>query len=463
MRSAALAVVALGGGGLMLAAAPKPAVAPRPNVILISIDTLRADRLGAYGHPRPTSPAIDALARESILFERAYSQSPKTASSHMSVFTSLYPSGHGVVNWEENGFRLSPQIPTLPGILNRAGYRTAANTAGGNVAAELGFDEGFDAYSSQGARGQSLAVAPFVLTDLARSSRSAGKPFFLFLHNYDVHDPYIPAPVFAKLFVDPAYRGDMIGDPDAVRESASGDGWEVLHAKYWANFNRKSPADRKYVSDLYDGGIREMDTALAPFFERFRELGLEANTVLVLISDHGEEFLEHGGINHNSVYQEVMHVPLILRLPGASFGGTRVSARVRLIDVMPTLLALAGLPSPPHAQGESLIPLYAGPGPKRDRFVFSEWPLAGQRALQSEAWKFVQRPGHDEFYDLATDPGEQKDLAATQGPLVYQAATRSDRLQSLSRELLASFDRGAKPQLDDATRHQLQALGYLGP
>ncbi len=463
MRNAALALVALAAGGLALAAAPRPASAARPNVILISIDTLRADRLGAYGHPRPTSPAIDALARESILFERAYSQSPKTASSHMSVFTSLYPSGHGVVNWEENGFRLSPDIPTLSGILNRAGYRTAANTAGGNVAAELGFDEGFEAYSSQNARGQSLAIAPFVLAELVKSSRAAGKPFFLFLHSYDVHDPYTPARVFAKLFVDPAYKGAMTGDLDELRESASGGDWDVRHAKYWANFDRKSPADRKHVSDLYDAGIREMDTALALFFERFRDLGLEADTVLVLISDHGEEFLEHGGINHNSVYQEIMHVPLILRLPGASFGGTRVSARVRLIDVMPTLLALAGLSPPPRAQGESLIPLYARAGPKRDRFVFSEWRIGGQRALQTDAWKFVQRPGHDELYDLAADPGERKNLAATQGQLVYQAATRSDRLQSLSRELLASFDRGDKPQLDDATRRELQALGYLGP
>jgi arylsulfatase A-like enzyme len=463
VRSAALAVVALAAGGLLLAAAPKPAPAARPNVILISIDTLRADRLGSYGHPRPTSPAIDALARESILFERAFSHSPKTASSHMSVFTSLYPSGHGVVNWEENGFRLSPDIPTLPGLLNRAGYRTAANTGGGNVAAELGFDEGFEAYSSHNARGQSLAVASFVLADLVKSSRSAGKPFFLFFHTYDVHDPYTPPAAFARLFVDPAYKGAILDDPEELRASAPRGGYDLLHPKYWASVDRKSPADLRHVSDLYDAGIREVDTALAGFFARFRELGLAANTVLVLISDHGEEFLEHGGFNHNSVYQEVLHVPLILRLPGAGFGGTRVGARVRLIDLMPTLLALAGLPSPPHAQGESLIPLYAGAGPKRDRFAFSEWRNGGQRALQTESWKYVERLGRDELYDLATDPGEKRSLAAAQGQPLYQAITRSDRLQSLSRELLASFDRGDKPRLDEATRRELQALGYLGP
>lgn len=462
MRSAALAVL-VAAGGLTLAAASTPAPAARPNVILISIDTLRADRLGAYGNPRPTSPAIDALARESILFERAYSHSPKTASSHMSLFTGLYPSGHGVVNWEENGERLSPDIPTLPGILSQAGYRTAANTSGGNVAPELGFDEGFDTYASQGAHGESLAVAPLVLAELVKSSRLARKPFFLFLHSYDVHDPYTPAAAFAKLFVDPGYKGGILGEPEQLRASAPGGGYTAAHAKYWASVDRKSPADRRHVSDLYDAAIRELDTGLGVFFERFQELGLTNNTVLVLLSDHGEEFLEHGGFNHNSVYQEVMHVPLILRLPGAGFGGTRVSARVRLIDVMPTLLAFAGLPCPPHAQGESLIPVYAGAGPKRSRFAFSEWSKDGQRALQSEAWKYVERLGRDELYDLAADPGEKRNLAAAQGQLVYQATMRSDRLQSLSRELLARFDRGDKPQLDDATRHELQALGYLGP
>ncbi len=462
MRSAAIAAL-LTAGGLALGQAPKPAAMVRPNVILISIDTLRADRLGAYGNPRPTSPAIDALARESILFERAYSHSPKTASSHMSLFTSLYPSAHGVVNWEENGERLSPDIPTLPGILSQAGYRTAANTAGGNVAAELGFAEGFDTYSSQGTRGESLALAPLVLAELVKSSRSARKPFFLFLHSYDVHDPYTPPAAFAKLFVDPRYDGGILGDSEQLRATAPGAGFAAVHGKYWASVDRKSPADRRHVSDLYDAEIREMDTALGVFFARFRELDLTANTVLVLLSDHGEEFLEHHGFNHNTVYQEVLHVPLILRLPGAGLGGTRVGARVRLIDVMPTLLAFAGLPSPPHAQGESLVPLYAGAGPRRDRFAFGEWRNGGQRALQTESWKYVQRGGRDEFYDLVADPGEQKNLAAAQGQLVYQAATRSDRLQSLSRELLASFDRGDKPQLDEATRQELQAMGYLGP
>jgi arylsulfatase A-like enzyme len=436
-------------------------VPARPNVILISIDTLRADRLGTYGCPRPTSPAIDALARESVVFERAYSHSPKTASSHMSIFTGLYPSAHGVLNWEEGGQALSPEIPTLATLLSDAGYRSAATTAGGNVGRALGFQRGFDSYT-QHDRGQSLAVAPLALADLASRSRASGRPFLMFLHTYDVHDPYMPSAAVAKLFVDPAYKGRIVSTPEAVEAAAGSSDWVALHQAYWSRVSRRNPADVQRIKDLYDAGIREMDDALAAFFARFRELGLGDDTLLVLVSDHGEEFLEHGGISHNSVYQEVMHVPLIIRLPGAARGGTRVATRVRLIDVMPTLLQLVGLQAPPGIQGETLVPLLFGTGPARDRYVFSEWPRYGARALQAESWKYVQRRTGDELYDLTLDPGETTNVATSHASVVYQARTRTERLQTLSRQSLARVVGGGAAELDAATRRELEALGYLG-
>jgi arylsulfatase A-like enzyme len=421
------------------------------SLVLISIDTLRADHLGAYGYPRPTSPNFDALARESLLFERCYSHSPKTASSHMSLFTGVLPAAHGVLNWDEGGTRRPEALPTLASLLQQAGYRTAAYTGGGNVSAELGFEHGFDTYVDTA--GASFSLAQLALDDLARTRR----PFFLFVHTYAVHDPYLPPPEHAGPFVDPGYAGRIVASLEAL---GAGNDWRPLHRAYWARVNAGDAADRRHVVDLYDGGIHAMDADLGRLLDRFRALfGDEA--VLVVVSDHGEEFQEHRRWNHNSLYDEVLHVPLLVRFPGAAHAG-RVAAPTRLTDVMPTLLDWLGLRTPGHVQGVSLVPVLAGDD-RRPRPLLAEWNAWGMSALRTADLKYMRLREGEELYDLAHDPGEKRNLLPAAADRTYLLRLTAERLLESSFSLKERLGRNATPLLDAQTRKQLEALGYVAP
>ena len=274
-----------------LAAAEPGALEPLPdrwvasrarNVILISIDTLRADHLSAYGYPRNTSPAVDALARESVLFESAFSQSPKTAESHMTLLTGLYPSAHGVRNLRASNARLSDDIPTLATLLSRAGYRTVGFHGAGNVDAELGFDQGFDTYVAPGAVDAVFGSgAEWLETHLSSPDRE--QPFFLFLHTKVLHDPYRPAPRYAALFTDPDYAGEVGTDAGLHAAQKSGGYWR-MHALYWDRVDPKTPADVQQLRDLYDALIRNMVDELAQVLARARGIGALRNTLLVFLS-----------------------------------------------------------------------------------------------------------------------------------------------------------------------------------
>ncbi len=431
------------------------------SVVLVSIDTLRADRLGAYGYPRPTSPTIDALALESQVFEQCFSHSPKTAESHMSLFTGVLPSAHGVMNWTRGGEARNsrPQaLPTLASIFKDAGYRTVAYTSGGNVGGSLGFDHGFDVYS-ESTGSTSLSMARLALVDLQRSR----EPFLLFVHTYAVHDPYVPPAEYARLFVDPSYTGRMLADIEQLRAQAAamataGIGWHQLHQVYWSRVDAKDPRDVRQVSNLYDAAIRSMDTDLAPLIDGFRKtLGDQA--VFALVSDHGEEFQEHGAFTHSSVFQEVLQVPLLLRLPGVA--PARVSPVVRQSDLMPTLLELAGLRVPEHIQSASLLPFVAGVE-KRSRAVVADWLQGDCAALRVGDLKYV-RGKKEALYDLASDPGEKRDLLPAAKNRAYALRLGLDRFSEVSFSLKARFGTGGAPKLDPGTREQLEALGYIGP
>jgi len=431
------------------------------SVVLVSIDTLRADRLGAYGYPRPTSPAIDALARESVVFEQCFSHSPKTAESHMSLFTGVLPSAHGVMNWTWDGKALASRpegLPTLASLFKDAGYRTVAYTAGGNISGSLGFDFGFDVYS-ESAGPTSLTMARLALDDLLRSR----EPFFLFVHTYAVHDPYVPGAEYARLFTDPAYAGRILSDAerlhaDAASTATKGVAWTQLHEAYWKRVDGKNPRDVRHVSDLYDAAIRKMDADLAPLIDGVRN-AVGDKALFALVSDHGEEFQEHGGFTHNTVFQELLHVPLLLRLPGTA--PQRVPAVVRQSDLMPTLLALTGLRVPEHIQSASLLPYLAGME-TRSRAVVAEWLQSDRAALRVGDLKYV-RGAHEALYDLASDPGEKQNLLPAAKDRAYPVRLGLNRFSEASFSLRARFGTGRAPKLDAETRQQLQALGYIGP
>ena len=435
---------------------------PRPNLVLVSIDTLRADHLTAYGYERSTSPEISRLASEGILFGQAFSQSPKTATSHMSLFTGVYPPAHRVANWGERQVRrLSDDVPTLATLLARSGYRTEAHTEGGNVSARLGFDQGFEVYREHRSAESVFEEAGRALDRFAQDYD--GAPFFLFIHTFEVHDPYVPPAEFADQFVEPSYSGDIVGSKEELESLAGGANYWARHTEYWKRVDPNDPADIQHLKDLYDAGILFTDSHFAAFRKHLRRLDLEDETIVVVLSDHGEEFSEHGAFLHNSLFQEILHVPLIFRFP-ASMGitsGRRIQGVVRLIDVMPTLLEVLALPAPEHLQGASLLPLLAvEETPVRP--VFSQW-LAGGRivALRDGEWKYIRVKQQEQLFDLSTDPKESVDRLSERPEVLVRLRAQVDEIIGDSYAFAETLTWTPPPELDQKTRDQLEALGYL--
>ncbi len=418
-----------------------------PNVLLVVIDTLRADRLGCYGWERAHTPSIDRLAREGVRFADAMSPSAWTLPSHASLFTSTYPSQHAV--WSEQ--RLPEGLPTLAELLRDCGYSTAAITEGGFVRAVYGLARGFDVFNSGpgGVRDTVDAAIDWI--------EGAQRPFFAFVQTYCVHAPYDPPQEWRSKLVRP-YSGEL---PASVRPSDNP----------WGRFGTGRPDERDltYVQDLYDAEIAFADEQIGRLLERLEAEGLEESTLVVLTSDHGEEFFDHGQTGHGwSLYQEQLHVPLILRWGGAFEGGAVVRHPVHLLDVAPTLARAARAAAPAGWAG---IPLSLEPSPGADRPLFAPMrqhflprmrgvPAA---ALREGNLKFVDfpeggRPGDPQqgaaLYDLAGDPAERESILE---PADLERWTR--KLEGLR----ARFGpRGEALSVEPADRTDLDALGYLG-
>jgi arylsulfatase A-like enzyme len=435
-----------------------------PNLVLISIDTLRADRLGTYGYPLPTSPTLDhRLAAEGVTFEHVFSQSPKTTPSHMTMFTSLYPCEHGIELWEgaTAGPVLNPRVDTLAEVLRGAGYATAAFTGGAHMDRARGFDQGFQRYRHD---------------DQLRRSREwlsahAGHSFFLFFHTYQVHDPYAPPPELAALFDGDYGDGPIVAAVRRIREGHI-DGWGGTHRLFWNAVDPTSARDRRFVSALYDAAIRRMDDAtLGPLLDELDTLGIARDTLVVFTSDHGEAFGEHGIFLHDDLYAGTLHVPLILRFPGRLPAGARVTQRVRLLDLMPTVLDLLGVPPPSGMQGRSLAAAARGttsqdPTPPDDGAIseYSGRPGGGVfESLRVGSRVLIRDRDRVQLFDQATDPDEQRDRAAEDPTTVASMGASLDAWRTRCHELTAHFgprstDRRAP---DPETLRQLRALGYV--
>jgi arylsulfatase A-like enzyme len=460
---AVLGAVLVAGALVRLAIAPRSARwsraeldCPGCSLLLVSIDTQRADHLGLYGYGRPTSPRLDALAHDAIVFERAYSTSYNTADSHMSMFTALYPTVHGVRNvWrkEPEPHPLSPRLRTLAELLRAGGWVTGAVTGGGNVGAIHGFDRGMDSY-------EVADDSTNVERALAFVDARDGARFFLFFHTFRVHDPYTPAPPWDTAF-DPGYGGRIVSDLGAVARVGADDPFAAVRAAYWSRVDKDDPADVAHLGALYDGEIREVDAQVAGLIEAVRAVAPQ--TIVVLTADHGEQFKEHGGFLHGALYEELIHVPLVVWHPNLRAGG-RVRERVSLVDLAPTLLEMLGVPRIEQFQGHSLLPLLAGQeGP---RPVFSEKGGAGAALIVGDRKVIVtRRRGGEraELYDLDRDPSEHHDRArrklAESGMRERLDAMRAAN-QARRTALVGEGD--APPgALDPRTVEQLKALGYL--
>ncbi len=428
--------------------APAPAKG-RPNVLLISIDTLRADHLSLYGYRRRTSPHLDAwAARSGVLFENAVASAPWTLPSHASLLTGVDSDRHGGVN---HGSPVPREVLTLPEILRAAGYRTLAITGGGWMRPDYGFAQGVDLYRYWPAGVDKLEELELgVDRALEWLDRWPADPLFLFLHTFEVHSPHRRRqPFFAAL------AGSS--DPDAgsiITEksfTAPEDGFLLRKSFFWVRKGatpRTTPVaedEIREVVDRYDSAIAFTDSQIGRLLEGLGELGLERDTLVVVTSDHGDAFGEKGLASHGYLYDFNLLVPLVVALPGDAGGGRRVAEQVRSVDVVPTVLDVLGLPSPPGIDGVSLLDLLAGRG--RGGVPREAWSYAGSSnrgisvrlanrrkfILNNTPWPPLQ--GREELYDLRADPAEEHDLAGAGERLrdIRQRAVRRlvERLQGI--------------------------------
>lgn len=460
-----------GSASAPAAAASRPAGAAGPNVVLYMIDTLRADHLGVYGYRRPVSPEIDAFAAQATVFARAWSQSGWTKSSVATMLTGLPPLAHGVL---ERMDALPDALRTLPEMLHEAGYETLGVSTNPAISAEAGFGRGFDRFVQLfDPEAPSFAARPAedVNRELFRwlDARDRRRPFFAYLHAMDVHEPYRPAAADRRRF---AAQADAAlcrpGPQDVAAALATRPG--LTRSGLSSNFEA-----------LYDAQIAHADHQFGLLLRRLRELGLYDRTVIVLVADHGEEFLDHGLFAHgHSLYQEILHVPLVIRWPDGRYAGLRVESPAQHLDLLPTILAAAGAGIPPASPGLDLR-LLAGADTPVEREVSSDLSLAGTRIASLVAGGMHllvrERPNSAaELYDLRRDPHELRNLADPGG---VRFGFLMARLRRLHRDVdgndgNAHDDRYAhndhqlggdaaakRPPISPELDAQLRALGYL--
>lgn len=438
-------------------------VAPRPrlggaaqgwNVVVLSIDTLRADRLGAYGYKdRPTSPHLDAQLASGLTFEAAMAPRAATWPSLASLLTGLYPSGHAV---QENGYGFPDDLPTLPKVLHGAGYRTGAFLSNMCKANHQGWDD-FGCTGGQDGKTVQRALA------WAQSLPADGKPFFLWVHLFGAHGPYYNGGDLADRELDPGYQGP-VGTKKRQLD-------EIMTQKI-----PLGPRDLQHLNALYDAAVMGADGLAGTLLDSLRAAGRLDKTLVVVTADHGEELYEHNRYLYHScsVYQSTLHVPLGISAPGLIAPGARVPQTVELIDVTPTLLALLGLPPLAEVHGKSLVPYLERPGEGgRGLPAFSEYGDSRLHTVLDQDWKLVFNPdavepvcipnappghypiGRVELYDLARDPRETTNLATREKTRVAELVRLLDQRFSGLRH------RGGHQAVPEELRKELEALGYV--
>ena len=370
----------------------------RPNFIVISLDTLGADRLGCYGYARATSPAMDRLAGRGVRFAAAVTQSTWTASAHMSLLTGLYPTTHGVTT---PGTFVSRNIATFPELFQKHGYRSFAYTGGSPLSKYAGFARGFERFCFTGVNGLKLAVE---MAQDQIEELDAREPYLIFLHSFDLQAPYEAPGRFAKMFQSPeAERFDR-----TTRTIA--EGGDVP--------DDMTPGRLRYLSDVYDGAIRRADDLLDSFFDFLERRGEFDRTFVILLAANGEAFGAHGRLGHlGRLHPECLRVPLLLAGPGVERGV--VTTDVGLVDLFPTLLELADI-SVPTVHGRSLTAaLYGADLPERP--VFSEIDFGGHyRSLILGDRQLLVRAYHDppKLFDLRRSTPDRIDMAADHSDVV---------------------------------------------
>jgi arylsulfatase len=449
--------------GLAACASPPP----RASVLLITVDTMRADHLGAYGYSRSTSPRMDALAREGVLFEKAFATVPRTTQSVATILTGLYPKHHRARGLFSV---LTDANVTLAEILRAEGYATWAVVSNIFLQPGKGFEQGFDAYSNPRNRFDGDSSAQVTDEALARLRQAADRPFLLWVHYLDPHWSYQPGPPFATQF-DPGYR-----ESEALRRFLAGGlpkGDIIFH-------NDLPPEDRRHLVALYDGEIAQVDGQVGRLLESI-PAATRRNLLVILTSDHGESLCEHDYCfaHGETLYEDTLRVPLILSMPGRIAGGRRIPGTVSLMDLAPTILSLLNLGQRPGMDG---IPLLNGrgemlPSVAGREFLFAETdyqlihsanpryfiPGVGGRwsAVRTGKDKLVRIPRKEgalqEAFRLVSDPGEMH-------PLDPASLPRGDAM-ARALEGWIDFEPGAGESMEESLtpeqKERLRSLGYL--
>jgi arylsulfatase A-like enzyme len=420
-----------------------------PNIILITLDTVRADRMGFLGSERGLTPNLDALAGQSVVFTRAYAQVPLTTPSHTGILTGTYPQFNLMSDFE---VPLAPELPYAPEILRSHGYGTAAFLASiildPTSRLAVGFDRGFDTYDanfhmrragedryhSVGRRGdevvaRALAWLDHSSPDQAKSKQHPPRPFFMWVHLYDAHSPYDPP----------------------------------------------QPCKSKYANAPYDGGIAYVDSVVGRFLTQLRRRGLYDGALIAVMADHGEGLGDHGEETHGVfLYDATIHVPLVIKLPVAApagkravenpSAGKRIETRVELVDVLPTILQAVGIAVPQEVQGQSLLGIMTttatAPSAERPAYAETDYPhrafgWSSLRALRTGKYLYIQAP-RPELYDQSSDPNAEHDLSASSTAVLSTLAGQLDTF----RQKTSTGREAQAPVVDPETREKLAALEY---
>ncbi|MFH1571481.1 MAG: sulfatase [Gemmatimonadota bacterium] len=444
---------------------------PRPNVVIVLMDTLRPDRLGCYGHDRDTSPTVDSLARGGTVFARCIATSDYTQASTASLLTGRYPLAHGYVNSEHE---LAAANTTLAEALRDQGYATAAFIANGLAGRKYGMDQGFETHFERNRAPAGELVDAAVR--FVRAERSS--PFFAYLHFLDVHDPYrTPLPARDRYAPAGGYAQDMLDTLLLERRHAAA--WWSASQQWWDSDAERADTEA-YFRDyglLYDGAVRYWDGELRRLLAAVAETGQERRTVVLITADHGEQLLEHGYFGHaNSGYEVGLRVPLIVWDPlDPRAAGRRIEGTVSLADVMPTVLERVGAPLPAGVQGRSLLPILhpGGGGPAAEPgggWAYTEGTFFANRPFgtliqtyREGDWKLILDRLRDtkELYNLAEDPGETRDRLEEE-PAVAQRLWQGARARyEADRQQLDALRQTGRDQ-EEAKLRELTALGYVG-
>jgi len=481
---------------LFLAPGPDVFGAGRPNVLLVTLDTTRADHIGSYGYDRDTSPAIDAVAADAALFSQAYSVIPLTTPAHVSIMTGLHPLKHGIYR---NSQFIPEELVTLAELLDGRGYDTGAFVSAIVLSGRSRIDDGFDVYSDvpespRGAPGEPRSrmreADETVDSALGWLSRHHEQPFFLWVHLYEPHLPYIPPDAYGRRF-DPAFdaykmtieerlkSGEIPGPGPQDRELPP-----QLRRRGMGFPRALPPAEVAGMRHAYDGEIAYADAQLSRVLDFLKREQLYENTVVVVMGDHGEMLYEKRQYfgHHHFMYEGSLKVPLILRFPGVA--ARRIDQRITIVDVLPTLLDALEIENASPMDGTSFWPLIregkqvdgrpyevlvshsrrSGPGPGPGPGPGSpDGAIFDPAAALKDRWKLVMTsPGDQpqatfELYDLRSDPGELKNLydAERETPIVRELR------ELLSSALEATQGRIRHEPLDAATEERLRSLGYL--